>query len=310
MTYEAEIRLKPIQKSAVATVDGDDWLNNDNTELLNEISTTADTHINSIGQHYTVDSLLLNTRNTGIFLKTRQGDVELFTGDEISIAEQRYEVVINHQVKNTAKAAPINAAPVKAPSESLPMIGGDIWGSDEMLAPSVKVADPFVHTPRRHVQNNLPQAPQVQTRDPLNFLYDHTGSHDHNPNALLPSVSLTSSMLPANTTPNYFSENLREQSTSQLASPLPRAGYEGNVLNELGIHQTSVSDSLMQPTTNNFMDESPVDHLDEYLTIDDDRYEYSPSQAPMNYEDSSHSTNRENSALSSMRSLFKTRRSS
>jgi hypothetical protein len=296
MTYEARIQLVPITHVADVEAADDDWLNNDSTDLLStvdDLKTTSKT----CGQQYTVTSLMLKTTTEGCYLKKEKGDIELFSGDAIILGEHSFQVVIEHQMQASSKPV----TPSVQPSAVAPVVSGDIWGSDEVEPSLVSVPDPFAQARQSQAFANLPQVPNVHSHDPLNFLYDNTQVSSADPNALLPSVSLSSSSLPQTSTPNYFSDNATTQAGPQLTANLPASGHQGNVLNELGIHQTQVSDTLVTSPVADVMNESPADRLDEYLNFDEHYSQPQPTALSQN-------TNNDTSALNSMRSLFKKRR--
>ena len=272
MTIETVITLEPISAVAINESSGDDWLNNNDAELINASAQhdSVETSIN--GERYNVDTIACKTTSQGVFLQTENGEVELFSGDQIIIAQQAFRVKVTQE--NTQSAV----EPKLAPTQTLNFVGDDIWGSgDERRTPLSHVPDPFqqqTHTVLPAVAQPLQGMPDVHSNDTLNFLYQSNAQGNVDPNALLPSVPLTgANTTPLQNMPNYFSGNHEISTGMAPPSGAHLPGREANVLNELGIGASATSNIIPQEELKSVLDESPLDRLDEYLSVDEERYQ-------------------------------------
>jgi hypothetical protein len=97
MTIETVITLEPISTVASNESSSDDWLNNNDAELINA-SAQHDSVATSIeGERYNVDTIACKTTSQGVFLQTANGEVELFSGDLIIVAEQMLRVKVTQE---------------------------------------------------------------------------------------------------------------------------------------------------------------------------------------------------------------------
>lgn len=269
-------------------VQSDDWLNNNDLDLLNDGAQLGSTSEYTNGQHYHCESLKLKITDRGVFLLNNDGEIELFSGDKLTANNQTYHAVITSE----SVSAPV------VEEKSLPQVSPqpaahDIWGSDDVKPAHIHVPDPFanqyqgtslptIENTARHNSVAAPfQVTNVNSSDSLGFLYEQDGRNEQDPNALLPSAPISnasSSILESdrfNNTPNYFNgvPDTNQQNMQQPSS-------DANVLSDLGIDEAyanNMTERFANSSTPDVMNESPADRLDEFLSTDDERY-YSSDQ--------------------------------
>jgi hypothetical protein len=121
----------------------------------------------------------------------------------------------------------------------------DIWSNNEITTTNTEFADLFAQKPAQPLQ-----------QDPLDFLYD---TEQRRPATTPENYALLPS--PGEMDPRFHGDDLKDRDDSK-----------GNVLHELGINEASSTIVNKQYTTgkSSFLDQSPMDMLDEYLNFDED----------------------------------------
>ena len=265
---EMTLRLEPLgEAEAIPVIDGkgaDNWLENDNTELIGKdlgatISGLMQNHAE--GRVIKCTSLQIKSAVQGYELLVDQDEILLQDGDIISLPgiNLRTSIIKEHLV------------PVETTQQDtvrVPDSADDIWSNSEVKTNTPGFANPFVS----NTEDPFAQRPtQSLPEDPLDFLYnsqqratpiiDQAGALNINTNehyALLASPGAVAPQPTVEPTPRQ-EEN-------------PDTKDEGNVLHELGINEASSTIVNKQYTTgkNSFLEQSPMDMLDEYLNFDED----------------------------------------
>jgi hypothetical protein len=267
------IELHPIATEANKTSNGDDWLNNNSVELINtKVDPKIATHAANGVTHHCAQ-LMIHCEGQRFFVESQLGEIELATGDILVVSAQRYQVIIR-QIAHSM--SPMKAAVRHAMPDA---ISDDIWGNSEDRLTQPVIIDPFVK--KSQPIPILPKtiaAPVISTpimsvptqHDPLDFLY-HQNTSQHDPNYLLP-VAPTQSYIPFQHNapgPASISTALLRQSSNQT-SAVP----QGDVLRDLNIDPNQPNRMQAQHVEpgKSFLEEAPIEHLDQYLTHDDERY--------------------------------------
>lgn len=226
--------LEPITADITAvTASADDaWLDNHSAALLETASLTNAAE--QAATCYQCEKLELHCESERMLATTTNGNVELFSGDVLQVGAQRYQIKIQH-----TQPQPITKKvdrPVITFSDH-----DDIWSNAEEPRMASTTLQPFV---RPQFEQPLLAKTSVTSMalgaDPLDFLYQNHSSPKSDPNALLPSKSL----------------------------------YSENASSKLGIQPSSAPNGI-QPVSEvsaDFLEQAPMDHLDQYLAIDDERY--------------------------------------
>lgn len=296
-TSDVKLTLIPVEAASIQTSNEDDWLDNDAAELIDPANNTAEKSIADTTVHE-CKTFAFNITPHVVMLDTDTGPVNVLEGECIRVGEQCFRIHIER--------AAVNVAPVQAqaiPQATPTSFSDDIWASEEVGHQQAHIPDPFANrhqTPVAPPARPVAATPVVHQQDPLNFLYDHHTNSAHNPNALLPNVATQVPSLPAmsqhslSSTPNYFADNAMPNSLSSdipsYESPIntraPAApqstlsamgtapAQTGNVLNDLGIDasHSTITQKNYDAGKSTFLDQSPVDMLDEYLSADDEPY--------------------------------------
>ena len=290
-TSDVKLTLIPLAVTSHHPTTEDDWLENDAAELAELIESAESSSQKTIGSQtiHICDTFMFHITASGVLLHTHEGVVNVLDGECIQVGEQCFRLHIEQMsVLN-------NSMPSDMPSDMatkvtpLPMCD-DIWSSGEELRHQAHIPDPFANRHQAPVvatARSTAATPIVNHQDPLNFLYDHHSSSEHDPNVMLPSVATQSPALTSlpqhaiSSTPNYFAEtgthqtissHIPPQSTLSMIGSAP--AHTGDVLNDLGIDasRSTLTQKQYDAGKSTFLDQSPADMLDEYLSADDEHY--------------------------------------
>jgi hypothetical protein len=282
VTQETILTLLPLESPLVSSeqisaqkTEPDAWLTNENASLVDNLYQAQD-KIAEQAKHnriHTCQKLTIKQNNAGYELETEHGVVQLENGDIIALAHIQFLVDLQSHTVSTPDSAAINSE-----RAALPASDDDIWSGGDVQLPTTHIADPFAqqhvisssatqHASSSRVAHetnlaNLPNIPNdmhyglVETSDPLGFLYPA----GQQPVATSSSVNAMSLV----TTQSYLPMQANQ---NQIATTQPQA----NVLHDLGINEQSSSIasrkySQHQPT---YAEQSPMDMLDDYLTLDE-----------------------------------------
>ncbi len=251
-TQEVTLKLIPLDAPIIAAAekpDHDAWLTNDNASLVDSLyhssSQTADSPQHNRIHH--CEQLQLVSNSSGYQLETHSGTVQLESGDVIALTSIQFLVTLQvHTVElpEEKAVAERNIMPSEAP---------DIWSSHDEPIERPQFADPFANQQMPPVvQSNtpmllttaptMPQFPMhaqqglMTHSDPLNFLYPSTETHTYS------------------------------QQPQRATQPQGHA----NVLHDLGINeqQTTLVNRHLDAGKPTYLEQSPMDMLDEYLVDD------------------------------------------
>ncbi len=282
---EITLKLEPLGEAEnILTIDGkngDNWLENDNVELIGQEQDVAKQkdlgatisglmQTNSDSRVIKCNSLQIKSTIQGYALLIEQDEILLQNGDIISLPgiNLKTSIIQEHMV-------PVETS--KQHTVQVPDSTDDIWSNNDLNITTPNFANPFIsNTEDPFAQRST----QSLVEDPLDFLYDtqqrtapileqpgyntqQSGALNINTNenyALLSSPGAVASQ-PA---PIVQSTPRREEN--------PDTKSEGNVLHELGINEAGSTIVNKQYTggKSSFLDQSPMDMLDEYLDFDED----------------------------------------
>ena len=194
----------------------------------------------------------------------------------MQVGLQHYKVTIRQVSQHLTPIKEVMRQPL--PSS----MADDIWSDEDQKANQIVFSDPFSQSRSiPPVQTKL--KPVVSTpiqHDPLDFLY-HDRTVPVNPNQPPSSAPLLSNGSVEHTsffepTPNYDRQYSLQ---SEPQKPYPAVAhsespYRGDVLRDLNIDINTPAMTQRQYTepTNSFFEQAPIEHLDQYLTHDDEPY--------------------------------------
>lgn len=284
-TVEKETSLKllplesPIDSSEQRVADKpeqDAWLTNANTSLVDSLYQPQDKKPETTKHNrlHHCQQLIIHHQDGNYTLETEQGTVTLEDGDIIALAKIQFLVSLQTQTVSVP-----DTPAVTTERKAIPDSEDDIWSVGEVYTSTTHVADPFAGhrvTPVKPTASpspvtmrqatstptlpNIPSQPQygmVESSDPLGFLYPA-------------SQQPTPAQYPMGVMPLSGGQDYLPTQALYGQAPVSKQ-QQANVLHDLGINEQTSRIATREYSQHQatYGEQSPMDMLDDYLTIDD-----------------------------------------
>lgn len=263
-------------KSQLKETEHDDWLNNDDVSLLDTTVVQNTKATDEQGLNQLLDQLANHSahrihQKETLEIKSTPNGFVLIDGNKLVVLQDddiirlptvllkvkiQQEHVVNYDSEKANDVTAISSAPEIE----------DIWSSShEANYQGNRFADPFAASGTANQKGNF-----ASQQDPLDFLYDpHSGSKSNTFPASVEILNNRSNFrddgLTINTKQSYqpAQSNHLESRYSNSSAP----SSEGNVLNDLGIDESSstIAQRNYHSGKTSYLEQSPMDILDEYL---------------------------------------------
>lgn len=263
---ETVLKLLPLAEPAVSAEkpDHDAWLTQSNVSLVHDLYSQQPNspHMPAQNRVHTCAQLSVRATAQGYELETPQGAVILADSDIIALPQAKFLVLLEREHVEQPEIVQPKSIPLMPEIE-------DIWSNGEQITARPQFADPFAHqavvaaasTPA--VPYTVPTyvAQPVVSQDPLGFLYQAQQSAAPYPGFYPQQPTYFAAPQPM---PEPMSQPAAAFVVAQPQAP------QGNVLHDLNINpqQSTISEKQFTAGKPTYLEQSPMDMLDEYLAPD------------------------------------------